>query len=678
MNLKLEVADIECLRGAFLYIGKCRETKRVYQFRIDEYVNELTDLVLHLQKRRREGVEFLVTFNGVNYDGQVLQFILDNWMMWGELSGKEICRKISQFSDDVIDDTNNGLFPPYREWEMPSQIDLFRIHHYDNEDRRCGLKWLEFSMDMDNIEEMPIHHHQEYFSQEEIQQMIDYCINDVIATDKFLDITLGETEIEEYRGKNKIQDRLDIMAEFGMRGAMNFSDVKIGDELNLMGYMKETGLTRKQIKALKQKRGPTKPFTFGECIPSYVEFETSHFRRFYEKVRDVKVKLGKVKKGEQEFTLDVNGTTLVIARGGIHSNEKKRIIVPLPGQKLRDADVQSQYPNAIVKRRLFPSHLGPKWLIIYETTIALRLKYKAMSEDLSYTEDERRKFKGIAEMLKLALNGGGFGKTNDASNWQYDPFVQFSCTIGNQFEMLMLIEKLEINGIRVISANTDGIVSLFDESKEEKYNEICAWWEKKVGNDKMGKLEFTDFSKLIQTSVNSYLAVKKKDGKVKKKGKIFLTSTELHKNKSMRILPIALENYFVKGIPAQDTIQNHNNIFDFCIGVKASKDYHYEAVDNRTGNKELYHRMIRYFVSKDGKVLLKVKNEGSDADGPDITQCEAGGWLSTVYNVASEKDIDKLNIDYNYYIDNALDIIYEIEHRGKQRKKANKDQLSLF
>lgn len=42
----------------------------------------------------------------------------------------------------------------------------------------------------------------------------------------------------------------------------------------------------------------------------------------------------------------------------------------------------------------------------------------------------------------------------EGSNWQYDPFSSLSCTIGNQFEILMLVESLELAGIHVVSANT--------------------------------------------------------------------------------------------------------------------------------------------------------------------------------------------------------------------------------
>lgn len=57
-------------------------------------------------------------------------------------------------------------------------------------------------------------------------------------------------------------------------------------------------------------------------------------------------------------------------------------------------------------------------------------------------------------MYKLALNAGYFGKTIETTNWQYGPEVGYYCTIGNQFEILMLIEMLSLKGIQCVSANT--------------------------------------------------------------------------------------------------------------------------------------------------------------------------------------------------------------------------------
>lgn len=674
--MNINIYDIETMRECFIFSDLDIVTQKRETFEISYFRNDLYAMVKYLKGKKDY---YQVGFNNVGFDSQVVQFILDSYEKWIDWDVDRILETIYQFAQDVIDDINNGLFPPYKEnWLDLPQIDLFKIHHYDNEARRCSLKWLEFSMDMENIEEMPIHHGRRNLTKEEIAETIKYCWNDIDATYRFYLITTGETEIEEYKGKNKIQDRLDIMEEMKLpKETMNYSDVKIGDELNKIGYCKEAKVTTKQLFELKKGRLKSpktkRSFTYGECIPDYVSFKTKEFQDFFSKMKRIKVNLFE----KEEYPLIYNGTRYMIAKGGIHSNEKKRIILPADNELLIDADVGSQYPNAIRKRSLYPSHLGVKWLINYVMQITMRLDYKKRGSDK--TNPKYRVFKGLAELFKLALNGGGFGKTNEKTNWQYDPYVMYRCTIGNQFEILMLIESLELSGIHIVSANTDGIVSLLSKDLEDKYYEICHAWEKIVGNEgkNNGELEYTYYKKLVQTSVNDYIAIDK-DGKVKKKGD-FSTSFELHKNKSRRIIPLALEKYFIDDIPVEQTIKNHTNIFDFCIGVKASTNYHYEAIDRKTGERDIYHRIVRYFMSNRGKKLLKIKNEDSDATGPEISQCEAGdNLLSTIFNIAQKKEMIDYDINYNYYIDKAQEMIDAIEKPRKKKLIVNKDQLKLF
>jgi len=663
----LEVYDIETLRCLFLYMGYNIQTKEWYIYEVSKYKNDIDALVKHLKDGK---IEYAISFNGVGFDAQVLQYILNNYTRWWNLGNLEIVGLIYKFAQKIIDDQKYDLFPPYREEEFQlKQIDLFKIHHFDNENRRTSLKWLEFTMNMENVEEMPIHHTVEKLTEEEIQMIKNYCKNDIVATHQLYLHTIGEVDNVPYKGSSMIQDRVDLIKELNFPAkAISWCDVKIGDEINKKVYKELTGKTDKDLYDMKMNRGSTSGFTYSQCIPDHVEFMTPEFKAFFERMKGVRVNLN----DKEEYPFCYNKTTYTIAKGGIHSTEKNRIIECLPGWKLKDADVSSQYPHAIIKRQLFPAHLGKLWLVGYTGNRDKRLIFKNKSSS-------SKVFKGLADMYKLSLNGG-FGKTNERTNWQYDPFVHFRCTIGNQFEILMLIEAMEIGGIHVISANTDGIVSYYPEELDKKYHQICNWWEMKVGNDVQGKLEFAEYHKLVQGSVNDYLAIKD-DGKVKKKGD-FLTEVDrafdLNKNLSRRIIPIALEAYFTKGTPVAETIKNHKNIFDFCIGVKASKDYHYETIQD--GEKRVYHRLVRYYVAKGGGKLLKIKNDDSEADGSAISQCEAGIWKCIVANqIDKSKAIGEYNIDYNYYIQKAEERILSLESGSKKKKiNNNPNQQKLF
>lgn len=667
-ELKVEIMDIETLAGCYLYCAYIPHLNKRVSYEVSYRKNELDAMAKHL---REEDIDYHVSFYGLQFDSQVVQYILDNHEKWYDLSNLEVVDKIYEFAQEVISLTRYELKIPYAESYLDiKQIDLFKVHHMDNKARRCSLKWLEYGMDMPNIEEMPHHHSQKEFTGSQLDEIVAYCWNDIEATEKFWQITIGETDNELYKENDKIQDRLDIIEEMKFpEKTINYADVKIGDELNKRGYMEETGCTYGQIYEKKKNRKPTPQFKFGDCIPKYVKFKTKEFQEFYEMVR--KQPFQQRSKPPQEYILKYNNTTYSIMKGGIHSHDGARILEAIAGMLLRDADIGSQYPNAIDKRELYPSHLGPKWNVNYKKNIRVRMNYKAKGK-------VSKKYKGLANTWKLCLNGGGFGMTNQIDNWQYDPQVTFKCTIGNQFEILMLIEMLEIDGIPVMSANTDGIVCLFKEELNDKYYEVCHEWERIVGNDQMGQLEYSDYKKLIQTSVNDYIAVPI-EGKIKTKGD-FSIDVELHKNKSRRIVPIALNRYYIEGVPVEETIRNHRNIYDYCIGAKASDDYYYEGVNRKTGKTNTYRKLIRYYVSTNGEKLYKVKHADSEKKGRPRTQLEAGYDNQTLFNRAWKEDNwENYHIDYQYYIDCCKQILHQIDPvMARDDKEAAQGRLLLF
>jgi hypothetical protein len=162
-------------------------------------------------------------------------------------SALEICSRIHQKAQDVIHDANYELLPEYSEASLSlKQIDLFRIWHFDNKHRRISLKRLEFEMDLENIEEMPINHNKEEMTDEELRLTTEYCINDVEATYQFYLVTIGETEHPLYKGDNKIELREDIETEFGI-SCINYSDSKIGDEIIKKYYCEEKKITYKDL-----------------------------------------------------------------------------------------------------------------------------------------------------------------------------------------------------------------------------------------------------------------------------------------------------------------------------------------------------------------------------------------------------------------------------------------------
>src|SRR6478735_6284345 len=178
-------------RALFVGIYIPEEDKK-YEFAVSRWENDLDSFVKFVEGHKEH---FWTGYNNLKYDGQIVEWILRECPNWYDLSGLEICAKISQESTDNIDNSNYGLFSRYREQDLTlKQLDLPCVWHFFNENRKLSLKALEFSMCYENIEELPLHFLTKDLTKEQVQDVKDYCFNDVMATYYFYLITIGQTD----------------------------------------------------------------------------------------------------------------------------------------------------------------------------------------------------------------------------------------------------------------------------------------------------------------------------------------------------------------------------------------------------------------------------------------------------------------------------------------------------
>ena len=650
---KVILYDIETLKEYFLVVTLI-PGEQPRQFKVNKNENNLDGFVNYAEEHKDC---HWVGYNNLRFDSQVVEWILRNNHQWHNLSALEVCGLIHQKAQDVIHDANYEVLPEYSESHLSlKQVDLFRIWHFDNKNRRVSLKRLEFEMDLENIEEMPINHAKEGLTDEEIKLTTEYCINDVNATYQFYLITIGDTNHPLYKGDNKIELREDIEAEFGIP-CINYSDSKIGDEIIKKYYCEEKKITYKDL----PKKGYFRKTVYVKnCIAPYVSFKTKQMTDFLKRISTMSLGMN----DEFKESIVLFGNTYTFAKGGLHSENSPKIFEADDEYEIIDFDVASMYPATIINGGKYPKHLDKEFLTGYKKMFEKRLELKPLAK-------KDKKIKGIVGAYKLSLNSC-YGKTSDMQSWMYDRQVTMYTTITGELSLMMLIEEYEMRGINVISANTDGVTIRIKKSHLEVMKAINEWWMNLTGYE----LERADYQKIIFSTVNDYIAIKT-DGEVKKKGD-FVTDFELYKNKSARIVPMALEQYFLNNVPVEHTIMRHNNIYDFCLRQKASKDFHYEGLNRARGEKTIYNKLIRYYVSTTGEKLLKVKNPDSDSTAPDISQVEAGEWVCKVCNYLP-KDTPVEGVNYQYYIEKAENMIYKIQSGGKKRKAdVSPNQLTLF
>jgi len=224
-------------------------------------------------------------------------------------------------------------------------------------------------------------------------------------------------------------------------------------------------------------------------------------------------------------------------------------------------------------------------------------------------------------------------------------------TINGQLLLSMLIEQIMINtNCKILQANTDGFTFIVKKDLLPIVDKLKKDWENLTNL----QLENVQYSKMIIRDVNNYMGIYI-NGKTKLKG-LFELDKDWHKDDSMKIVRIALFNYYTNGIPVNDTIENHNNIYDYCLRFKSTKGWQTELhhIKDSKACIDKHSKNLRYFVSKNGGNLYKHHEDGRLNS---ITK----GFKITPFNQYYKSD--NYNIDYSFYKAECSKILEIIEDK---------------
>lgn len=486
----------------------------------------------------------VVTFNGNNYDKLIMFYAIDK---------VRTNRQMKTLSDDIIVNKK-------RSWAICDEYNIKIPTFFDHIDLIevapgiHGLKMYGGRLHCKKLQDLPIEHDATIMDwQREI--LSDYCGND-LSTTKDLYFAL----------KDQIDLRITMSAQYGV-DLRSKSDAQIAEAVIKHEIEHLSGK-----KVFRPELSPS--YRFKYKAPSYIRFESPELRQILADVQ------------ECYFYLDKNGSPIMpkyienqiirIAKGrynltigGLHSMESSVYHVAEDGMVIEDVDVRSYYPNLILNNKWYPKHLGLYFLSIYQSLVDRRVAAKAAFDIVTDL------------VLKIVINGS-FGKFGSKWSVLYSPDLMVQVTLSGQLSLLMLIEQFEKHAIEVVSANTDGIVTKYDEDLHDLHRKLVAEWEFESSLD----MEYTRYDAIYSRDVNNYIAIKP-DGEVKCKG-AFSKSINIKKGK---------ESYNLAKTPTNDVCIDA--ICDYLRTGKAIEDTIYECED------------IRKFVSvrnvKGGAEFVRIK-----------------------------------------------------------------------
>jgi hypothetical protein len=632
MNRGVWVYDIETLKSCFTYTGINIDTEEVVQYALHKDRWDERELLFHLSSCKGQ-----IGFNNLDFDYPIIHCVLENTIHqngltsgWDDLKPKVFIENIYGQAQSIINEQDifkRGIRA--KDIRIP-QLDLFKIWHYNNKARRTSLKALEISMNYPNVMDMPIHHSKEDISLEEVYEILKYNLNDVLATYEFYKRSIEKIELRKLiRKKYNIE-------------CLNWNNGKIGEQLILKLYCEKTGLDKWDVTRWRTKRDK---IALNDCIPSYVKFSN---RCFSDLLLFFKHKtVTGPNDSSAEYSIIYKGARYDYGLGGVHAVVKSGVYESDSEYVIQTADVASLYPNLAINQRLYPQHLGQTFCDVYEEDIVnVRMKEKAKGKLAD---------KSIVDGYKQAANIP-YGKSNDENSFLYDPLYTLKTTISGQLLLTMLVEKVSmIDNAQILMVNTDGFEVRLHRSKVEEYRGICKEWEELT---KL-VLEFDEYQKMIILNVNNYTAITT-SGKVKHKGLFEVDKLEgsepaFHKDNSFRVVPLALERFFKDGIPVEETIRTHKDIYDFCGRQKFGRDSkgetHEVAYDESGNPYELIveqQKNVRYYISTKGATFVKIYSDKSK-------ELINKGYLVTVFNKYEERE--DYGIDYQFYIRETYKII---------------------
>ena len=663
--------DIETLPNCITLACESLNSDASGVFEISEYRDDRTELRAWFNWLNQNQIP-MIGFNSEGFDYAVMHVLWTN----PQATFEQLYAK----SQQIINGNDGDRFA-HTIWprdRFAPQIDLYKLHHFDNRAKSTSLKALQVNMRSKQVVESAVPFGVPVSAHDRDADLIPYNKHDVSETKRFAQYSMGAIEF-----------RLGLVDQFGVE-CLSWNDTKVGEKMlearlgEDVCYDRSSG--RKQRRQTIRNRIALKDIIF-----PYIEFQTPEFQRVHrfmmdqvllpEDIGDPEAPI-QTKGVFTDLHADVGGIRFEFGTGGVHASVEKQRFAADAEWMIRDIDVAALYPSIAVANKLAPEHLGQAFVVEYARLITERKTHA--------------KGTYMNAALKLAANGA-YGKSNSLFSFLYDPAFTMQITINGQLMLCMLAEQLlTVPSVRLIQCNTDGITYMIRRADLEAVQAVEQAWEAFTHL----KLEDAEYSRMWIANVSGYVA-EYTDGKLKCKKDYWFPDPQnyadsisnasppaWHKNLSATIIPRAAVLAMVHGVPVETTIRAHTDPYDFMLRAKVGRS------DTLLIGDQAQQRVTRYYVARAGAPMVKLSppvaggivGQWKRANGVtktlyDRVMAETGGeWdervctknkskyterrtsIESGWHVAQCNDADDFrfdNLNYDYYVAEVKKLIIE-------------------
>ena len=534
-----------------------------------------------------------VSFNGIHFDDALIN---------AALCGYDV-QTIKQIATMIIQD---GL----KHWDVRKVVRMEKLE-YDHIDLidvapgvRTSLKTYAGRMHSPSMIDLPFHYDADLTPKQQ-KILEEYCLNDLDETERlFLEL------------KEQIALRVHLGEQYDM-DLRSKSDAQMAEAI----FKKITGVS---------KNSGLRPTTVDYTAPKLIRTNNPVILDLISQVEaelfDIDASGAPIEAPWMRRPVALNDGVYKFGLGGLHSQHDVQLYREATDDWLiSDFDVTSYYPNILMNCGLVPVMSGNKgdaFIAAYKDLYAQRVAAKRAGN------------KAVDKGLKIALNGT-FGKLGSKYCAFYSPDLLIAITLTGQLNLLCVIDALEKHkGVKVLSANTDGIIVGYPLAKRDKVLQALATNTQRTGFG----WEETSYRKVAMKDVNNYFAVTL-DGKVKAKG--LYSETSLMKNPTMQVCSDAAKQYLLDGTPPEKFIAKQKDIRAF-LTVRNAKG------GAEQGGVEIG-RTPRWYMTTETLPPIRYVSNGNKVPKTD------GARLCMKLPDAIPNDLDR-----TWYVQETYEILYDV------------------
>jgi len=268
------IYDLETYPNCFTFCIVRADGKHNRVFEVSSRKNE-TELILNCLRWLKTNNQRMIGFNNLGFDYPILHALMLESAK-SKANNLELnlnARFFYKLAQKQIDSfKGDGFGHTIKQADiLVKQVDLYKIHHFDNKARSTSLKMLEFNMRSDNIEDLPFPVGKN-LTDSEIDTLIKYNKHDVKMT---LDFYKQSVEALLFR--------TDLSAKYGI-DFTNHNDTKIGKDYFITRLETEIPGSCYKIVNGKRKINQTirSKIKIKECLFNYYNYTRPEFIAVHE------------------------------------------------------------------------------------------------------------------------------------------------------------------------------------------------------------------------------------------------------------------------------------------------------------------------------------------------------------------------------------------------------------